>query len=87
MLYGVPALDLWVDLKPYMLVHHKSSDTLDKVDPIAFKAGTAILAVTSFAIAQDAKPIAPHIDHAAVAEIIKKAELEGMLKALYQWQP
>lgn len=87
MLYGVPALDLWVDLKPYMLVHHKSSDTLDKVDPISFKAGIAIVAVTTYAIAQDSKPIAPHIDHAAVAEIIRKAELEGMLKALYQWQP
>ena len=87
MLYGVPALDLWVDMKPYMLVHHKPSDTLDKVDPLSFKAGTAILAVTAYAIAQESKPVAPHIDHAAVAEIIRKAELEGMLKALDMWKP
>lgn len=87
LLYGVPALDLWVDMKPYMLVHHKSSDTLDKVDPLSFKAGTAILAVTAYAIAQESKPVAPHIDHAAVAEIIRKAELEGMLKALDMWKP
>ena len=87
MLYGVPALDLWVDMKPYMEVHHKSSDTIDKVDPLDFKAGTAIVAVTAYVIAQDSKPIASHIDHAAVAEILKKAELEDLLKTLGVWQP
>jgi len=87
MLYGVPALDLWVDMKPYMDVHHKSSDTIDKVDPLDFKAGTAIVAVTAYVIAQDSKPIASHIDHAAVAEILKKAELEDLLKTLGVWEP
>jgi len=87
MLYGVPALDLWVDMKPYMEVHHKSSDTIDKVDPLDFKAGTAIVAVTAYVIAQDSKPIASHIDHAAVAEILKKAELDDLLKTLGVWEP
>jgi hypothetical protein len=87
MLYGVPSLDLWVDMKPYMEVHHKSSDTIDKVDPLDFKAGTAILAVTTYVVAQDPKPIAPHIDHGAVAEILKKADLEDLLKTLGMWQP
>ena len=87
MLYGVPSLDLWVDMKPYMEVHHKSSDTIDKVDPLNFKAGTAILAITTYVIAEDSKPIAPHIDHAAVAEILKKADLDDLLRTLGVWQP
>src|SRR5208282_3438139 len=72
MLQGVPALDLWVDMTHYMEIHHKSSDTIDKVDALDFKAGEAIVAVTAYAIAQSETPIAPHIDHAAVGEILKK---------------
>jgi hypothetical protein len=87
MLQGVPALDLWVEMKPYFELHHKSSDTYDKVDPVDFKAGTAIVAATAWVIAEDAKPIAPHIDHAAVAEIIKKDGLDELLKEVGQWKP
>ena len=39
MLQGIPALDLWVDMTHYMEVHHKSSDTFDKVDALDFKGG------------------------------------------------
>jgi carboxypeptidase Q len=87
MLQGIPALDLWVDWTKYFELHHKSSDTLDKVDALDFKAGEAIVAVTAYAIAQSDKPIAPHIDHAAVAEIIKKAKLEDMLEHVGVWKP
>lgn len=87
MLQGVPALDLWVDMTHYGEVHHRSSDTYDKVDPIDFKAGTAIVAVTAWVIANDPKAIAPHIDHAAVAQILKKADLENLLAYIGQWQP
>jgi hypothetical protein len=86
-LHGVPALDLWVDLKPYMEVHHKSSDTLDKVDALNFKGGTAILAVTTYVIAERPTPIAAHIDHAAVGQILKKADLDELLRTLGMWQP
>jgi carboxypeptidase Q len=87
MLQGVPALDLWVDMKPYFELHHKSSDTYDKVDPVDFKAGSAIVAATAWVIAEDPKPIAGHIDHAAVAEIIKKDGLDQLLKDVGQWRP
>ena len=87
LLQGVPALDLWVDMSHYGEVHHKSSDTYDKVDPLFFKADAAIVAVTAWAIAQDPKPIAPHLDHAAVAEILKKAGLDDMLTSTGQWKP
>ena len=87
MLQGIPALDLEVNMDHYREIHHKSSDTFDKVDPLNFKAGTAVVAVTAYAIAQDPTPIAPHIDHAAVAEIIKSSGIEPMLIDAGVWKP
>lgn len=86
-LQGIPALDLWVDMSHYMEIHHKSSDTIDKVDSLDFKAGEAIVAVTAYAIAQSETPIAPHIDHQAVGEILKKAKLDEMLVNVGVWKP
>jgi len=71
----------------YMEIHHKSSDTLDKVDVLDFKGGEAIVAVTAYAIAQSETTIAPHIDHTAVAEILKKAKLEELLEHVGVWKP
>jgi len=87
MLQGIPALDLEVDLTKYFEVHHKSSDTFDKVDSLDFKGGEAIVAVTAYVIAQSETPIAPHIDHAAVGEILKKAKLDEMLTNVGVWKP
>ena len=86
-LQGIPALDLWVDETKYLEVHHKSSDTLDKVDALDFKAGAAIVAATAWAIAESEKPIAPHIDHAAVWEILKNAKLEDLVVYIGVWKP
>jgi len=87
MLYGVPALDLMVDMSHYGEVHHKSSDTYDKVDPLFFKDDTAILAMTAYVLAQQPDPIAPHIGHAAIAEILKKADLDQFLTEIGVWKP
>lgn len=87
MLQGVPVLDLWVDMAPYFVVHHKSSDTVDKIDAIDFKAGEAVVAVTAYAIAQSEKPIAPHIDHKAVGDILKEAKLDELLTYVGVWKP
>jgi carboxypeptidase Q len=87
MLQGVPALDQEVDMTHYMEIHHKPSDTYDKVDPVDFKADAAIVAVTAYAIVQDTSPIAPHLDHSAVGEIVKKSGLEEMLKDAGVWTP
>jgi hypothetical protein len=85
-LQGIPALDLWVDMSHYMEIHHKASDTLDKVDGLDFKAGEAIVAVTAYAIAQSETPIAPRIDHAAVGEILRNAKLDEMLEYVGVWK-
>lgn len=86
-LAGVPALDQWVDDEGYEDLHHKPADTYDKVDPVDFKSGEAILAATAWVIANDPKPIARCIDHKAVAEILKKQEgLTEFLKSVGQWK-
>lgn len=87
MLQGIPALDLWVDLTHYFEIHHKSGDTLDKVDALDFKAGEAIVAVTAYAIAQSETPIAPHINHEEVGEILKRTKLEDMVENVGMWKP
>jgi len=87
MLQGIPVLDLWVDMTHYFEIHHKSSDTFDKIDLLDYKAGSVIVAVTAWIIADDPKPIAPHIGHSAVAEILKKAELDQLLASIGQWKP
>jgi carboxypeptidase Q len=88
LLHGVPALDQLVDDSGYGELHHKAADTYDKVDPVDFKAGESILAATAWVIANDPKPLASHIDHAAVAEILKKQEgVTELLTAIGQWKP
>jgi carboxypeptidase Q len=87
MLQGIPALDLWVDETKYEEVLHRPSDTFDKVDVLDFKAGAAIVAATAYAIADAEKPIASHLDHDAVGEILRNAKLEGMLEAIGIWKP
>ena len=85
MLEGIPSFDLWVDMAHYGEVHHKSSDTIDKVDAHNLAEGAAVVAVTVYALAESPAPIAPRIKHAAVGEIIKKANLEEFLKAVGAW--
>jgi len=85
MLEGIPALDLWVDMSHYGEIHHKSSDTIDKVDDHNLAAGSAVVAVTAYAIAERLRPIAPRIDHTAVGEILKKAKVDEFLKSIGVW--
>jgi carboxypeptidase Q len=86
MLKGVPALDLWVDMEPYEKIHHKAGDTLDKLDRHNLADGAAIVAVTAYAIAERPEPIAPHIEHGAVGEILRKANVMEMIRAFGFWK-
>ena len=86
MLAGIPALDLWVDQEPYGKVHHKPSDTLDKVKEHDLASGAAVVAVTAYAVAERPAPLAPHIDRKAVSELLKKEQLEEFLRAVGVWQ-
>jgi hypothetical protein len=86
-LHGVPTLDLWVDMTHYQDIHHKSSDTFDKVNALNMNADTAVVAATTYIVANQPAPIAPHIDHAHVAEILKKENQTGYLIAHGDWTP
>jgi hypothetical protein len=87
MIAGVPSLNLWVDMTHYEEIHHKASDTVDKVDVHDLAAGAAVVAVTAYAIAEQPAPLAPHIDHKAVADILKKAGLDEFLTSVGVWKP
>jgi hypothetical protein len=83
---GVPALDLLVDDGNYREVHHKPSDTVDKVAEHNLALGAAVIAVTALALADSTAPFAAHIDHAAVAEILKEDGLDEYLAATGIWK-
>jgi carboxypeptidase Q len=86
LLEGIPALKFWVDTDQYRLVHHQASDTFDKVDSASFRAGGAVVAVTTYAIADLALRIAPHIGQDAVGRILRTAKLDiDLTNAL--WKP
>lgn len=86
MLAGIPALDLLVDESHYGEVHHKASDTFDKVDPHNLADGAAVVAVTAYNIAESSAPLAKHLDHSGVAEILKKANLDAFLTSIGVWK-
>jgi hypothetical protein len=86
LLEGIPALKFWVDTDQYRLVHHQASDTFDKVDPASLRAGGAVVAVTTYAIADLATRFAPHIGQDAVRRILRTAKLDiDLMNAI--WKP
>lgn len=86
MIAGIPSLDLLVDMEPYGKVHHKSSDTFDKVDAHNLAAGAAIVAITAEAIAERPDPLASRIERKAVGELLKRHQLEEFLTAVGVWK-
>jgi carboxypeptidase Q len=86
LLAGIPALDLWVDMEHYEEIHHKSSDTLDKIVAHNLDAGAAVVAVTAYALAERPGRIAPQLKHDAVSDLLKKANLEEFLKSVGVWK-
>jgi hypothetical protein len=67
-------------------VHHKTSDTVDKIDVHNLAAGSAIVAVTAYTIADRPEPLAPHIDHAATEALLNKAKLTDFLRTIGAWK-
>jgi len=85
-LAGIPALKLWVDTARYAQVHHQPSDTFDKVDSTGLRTGGAVVAVTTYVIADGPTRLARHIGQDDVREILRTAKLDiDLLHAL--WKP
>ena len=67
----MPAFVLWTRFDKYMLLHHKPSDTFDKVDQRDLNLGAAVVGVTALAFA-DAPKAMQHLTTAEMEEQLKK---------------
>jgi carboxypeptidase Q len=67
---GVPSFVLWTPMDKYMLLHHKPSDTFDKVDPRDLDLGVAVVGITAYAFA-DAPTTLKHFDASEVESQLK----------------
>jgi hypothetical protein len=74
---GVPSYVLWTGFDKYMQLHHKPSDTFDKVDQRDLNLGAAVVGITAFAVA-DAQSELKHLDAAGVEDELRSLKvLEG----------
>jgi len=60
LIHGVPSFMLWTSGEKYRALHHKPSDTFDKVDARDLNLGAAVVAVTAFDFANAAA--LPHLN-------------------------
>jgi hypothetical protein len=74
-MHGVPSFVLWTPVEKYFLLHHKPSDTFDKVDQRDLNLGAAVVGVTMLAFADGAEPL----------HHLNQTELEGQLKSIKQY--
>jgi carboxypeptidase Q len=79
LIHGVPSFVLWTDMAKYELLHHKPSDTFEKVSERDLNLGAAVVGMTAYSIA-DAPAQLDHLTNAQVEE-----QLKG-IKALAQYQ-
>jgi hypothetical protein len=68
---GVPAFLLWTPGEEYHKIHHKPSDTFDKVNQRDLNLGTAVVGITALAVADAAQPL-KHYSQAEMEEQLKK---------------
>jgi Zn-dependent M28 family amino/carboxypeptidase len=64
---------------------HTSADTLDKVDPFDIKEAVMVTAQILMRVANEDQPIARHKTEAEVLELMKKDDLEEILKLVGLW--
>jgi hypothetical protein len=62
---------LWTGNEKYRQIHHKPSDTFDKVDHRDLNLGAAVVGVTALAIADTASPL-KHYSNAEMIDQLKK---------------
>jgi carboxypeptidase Q len=75
LIHGVPAFVLWTPTEKYFLLHHKPSDTFDKVNQRDLNLGAAVVGVTALALADSATEL-PHLT---------PDQLETQLKKIHAW--
>ncbi|HUN85765.1 MAG TPA: M20/M25/M40 family metallo-hydrolase [Terracidiphilus sp.] len=71
LIHGVPAFVLWNPTDKYFLLHHKPSDTFDKVNQRDLNLGVAVVGVTALAFA-DAQTDLPHLSQQEMEQQLRK---------------
>jgi carboxypeptidase Q len=71
-LAGIPTLDLNADDTKYEDIHHKATDTIERVDARQLAVGAAAIAATAYAIADAPLRIAPRLDRRSVERLRRK---------------
>lgn len=71
---GIPMLDLNADDGAYEEIHHRVTDTIDRVDAHNVSIATATVAVTAWTIADAPSRIAPRLDRRAIQRLLSKEE-------------
>jgi hypothetical protein len=66
-------------------VHHKTSNTFDKIDNLFLNSATAIVSITAYALAEKPEPLVPRLDRNAVAEILSRANIDREFLKPYGW--
>ena len=71
LIHGVPTFLLWTGNDKYRQLHHKPSDTFDKVDHRDLNLGAAVVGMTALAFADSEKPL-KHLTDAEMTDQLKK---------------
>jgi hypothetical protein len=71
LIHGVPAFMLWTPMDAYFKLHHKPSDTFDKVNQRDLNLGAAVVGVTALGFADAVQPL-KHLSQAEMEEQLKK---------------
>lgn len=84
-LAGLPGINLDQDSPDYKYTHHSQVDTFDKVDPDLLLRDTAVMALTSFWIADRPERLATPWPEEKTARMLVKKHQDEELKAFGLW--
>jgi hypothetical protein len=78
---GIPAFVLWTPFDKYEQLHHKPSDTFDKVDHRDLNLGAAVVGLSAYYFAS-AQEIPGHLDNGKMEETLKSIKAYNQYKDL-----
>ena len=73
---GILSLKLVVEQGDYDIRHHSISDTFDKINPHTLAVNTAVVAITTYELAEARGPIARRLTRDEVKDFLRTTKLE-----------
>jgi hypothetical protein len=71
LIHGIPSFVLWTPVDEYFKLHHKPSDTFDKVNQRDLNLGASVVGVTALTFADAAQPL-NHLSQSEMEDQLKK---------------